>query len=319
LDLSLLGRNLNFFRPNVYRIDFDADVSLKGRLPSPRLEGRIDIVDGRYIKNFVVHELVIKPFEEPSEPTEWEKAVKDTEIRLAVRNSGDLRVNNNVATILLRSDLQVGGTYGHPRIEGSLTTLEGLFHYLGEDFVLTEGRLEFLDPLRREPYLLLTAQQEVPPDYTVFVEVKGYLSNLEVTLASSPSLPREDIISLITIGLTQEEIRESGRTQRSLGAKILAGEISGVIDRPVAKTTGLDRFRLEASESGRLSRVTVGKNVTDRLTLGYTQDFAPESAERTVEANYYLTDNILLKGFRTREAGLAPRYQFNISFRFRLH
>ena len=317
-DLRLRGKNLTLSRPNTYRIDFDADLSLKGALPSPLLEGRIDIVDGRYTKPFIVRELILKPFEIAAEPRPWEKAAESFQLKLAVKNSGDIRVQNNVADLFLQSDLQISGTYGRPRVGGALTLVEGKVHYLGEDFVLNEARLEFIDPSRREPYLTFVAQQEIPPDYIVFIEVKGYLSNLEVSLASSPSLPREDILSLITVGVTQEEIREGGRARRSLGAGIIAEEISTVIERPVARSMGLDRFRLEASETGTLSRLSVGKELTDRLSLEFRSDLAPETAERTVQANYYLTDNILLKGFRTRTAGTAPKYQFNISFRFRL-
>jgi hypothetical protein len=318
-DLRLRGRNLTLSRPNTYRIDFDADLSLKGSLPSPLLEGRVDIVDGRYTKPFIVRELILKPFEVAAEPRPWEKAVASFLLKLAVKNSGDIRVQNNVADLFLQSDLQIGGTYNRPSVGGALTLVEGKVHYLGEDFILNEARLEFIDPSRREPYLTLVAQQEIPPDYLVFIEVKGYLSNLEVSLTSSPSLPKEDILSLITVGVTQEEIREGGRARRSLGAGILAEEISTVIERPVARSMGLDRFRLEASETGALSRLSVGKELTDRLSLEFRSDLAPETAERTVQANYYLTDNILLKGFRTRTAGTAPKYQFNISFRFRLY
>lgn len=318
-DLRFEGNNLTFSQINIYRVDFDAAVTLKGSLPAPRLEGRIDIVDGRYVKNFAIRELVLKPTEVPVEPRPWEKAVAPVALALSVKNSGDLEVRNNVARLLLRCDLQVSGTYGHPRIGGTFAATEGEFRYLGEDFILTEGRLEFLDPSRSDPYLTLQAQQEIPPDYSVFVGVDGFLSNLEVSLSSSPSLPREDILSLIAFGMTREEIRQSGRSRRSLTAEILAGEISGVLERPVSRKTGLDIFRLEASEKGSISVLALGKRVTDRLTVEFRNDLAPESAERTVQANYYLTDNILLKGFRTREAGKDPRYQVNMSFRFRLY
>jgi autotransporter translocation and assembly factor TamB len=318
-DLSLQGRNLTLSRPNIYRIDFDADVSLKGRTPSPLLEGRIDIVDGRYTKPFVVRELVLKPFELPVEQRPWEEKVRDFHLNLIVKNSGDIRIQNNIADIFLQSDLQIGGTYGRPRVGGALTVTEGEVRYLGNDFTLNEGRLEFIDPSRREPYLTLVAEQEIPPDYTVFVEVKGFLSNLEVSLTSSPALPKEEIFSLITVGMTQEELEEAGRSRGSVAAgRILAEEISTVVGRPVSKTTGLDIFRLEASESGTLSRVAVGKHLTDRFSLEFRGDFAPETAERTLQANYYLTDNILLKGFETQSAGTTPKYQLNISFRLRL-
>lgn len=322
-DLKFQGANMTLSRPNIYRIDLDTDLSLQGRMPSPLLTGRVDIVDGRYEKNFVIRDLVLKPFvEELSEPSLLEKILPDLRLALTVKNSGDLRIRNYVADIDLRSDLQIGGTQSRPVVRGDLQITEGIFHYLGEDFILTEGQLEFLPSGRREPYLNLVAEQHIPPDSIVQIAVKGYVSNLAVDLSSSPALPREDIISLISSGMTYDEIREAGRSRRSVGANILGSEIAGLLERPVAKKIHLDILRLEASESGKLSRVSVGKNVTDRLSLELLSDFDPETPERVFQANYYLTDNILLKGFRswTRTGGeTVPRFQFDVSFRFRLY
>jgi autotransporter translocation and assembly factor TamB len=103
---------------------------------------------------------------------------------------------------------------------------------------------------------------------------------------------------------------------------VLAGEISGAISEPIAKSTGLDIFRLEASESGQISKLAVGKELTDRLTVEFQSDFAPETAQRMFQANYYLTDNILLKGRRvwvTGQSNTAPPYNLNMSFRLRMY
>ncbi|MBI3541148.1 MAG: translocation/assembly module TamB [Deltaproteobacteria bacterium] len=322
-NLAFQGSNLSLSRPNYYKVDFDADVTLKGQWPSPTLAGRVDVVDGRYFKDFVIRELVIRQEEPVLERSSLEKSIEKFNLDLAVKNSGDLKINNNVATILLRSDLQVDGTLGRPKVSGALTATEGLFHFLGRDFTLNEGRLEFIDPSRQEPYLVLQAQQEIPPQspqYVVYVGVKGYLSNLDVALSSTPALQREDILSLIAYGMTKDEILQSGRSKQSLSSGILAGEISGVLQQPLARKTGLDIVRLEASQSGSLSRFSVGKNLTDRFSVEFQNDLAPATAETTLQGNYFLTDNILLKGFRTRTAGTEnPSYQFDISFRLRLH
>lgn len=321
-DIAFKGRNLTLARPNIFRIDFDTEVLLKGRLPTPLLAGRIDIVDGRYIKKFILRDFVLKPFEEPTEPAPWEESLKPLRLDLKIKNSGDMKIKNNVADFFLQTDLRVGGTFGQPRITGAVTTTEGTFYLLGTNFTLTEGRLEFLDPFQQEPYLTLMAQAAensgIPSNYSVFVEIKGYLSNLDVTLSSNPALPREDIISLITLGLTQEEIRQRGQSKRSLSSGILASEITGILERPIAKSTGLDIFRLEASESGSISRLALGKNLTDRLTLEFMNDIDPKTAERIVQANYSLTDNVILKGNRSWTASTIPKYQFNILLRFRL-
>ncbi len=324
-DLELHGTNLSAAKSDLWRADFDADVTLQGSLPSPWLRGEIAILDGRYVKKFLIRELVLSPAVSRQAKEEWEKAVGPFRIDLHIHNRGETRVQNNIALILLNLDLFASGTYAQPKLLGEITTLEGTFHYLGHDFELTEGRLEFSDPDRSEPYLTLKTEQQVSETHTVFLNIRGYLSNLEIELSSVPSLPREDIVSLMTLGMTEEEVRASGTRRSVLSSKILAGEISSVFEKPLASATGLDIVRLEASEGGSLgneattlSRVALGKRVTDRLSLEFKSDFAPETAERTFQANYYLTDNILLKGFRTRTATTESRYQFNLSLRFRL-
>ena len=116
--------------------------------------------------------------------------------------------------------------------------------------------------------------------------------------------------------------RQAGISRQSLGTSVLAGEITSAIEGPIYRSTGLDVFRLEASESGQLSKVAVGKEVTDRLTLEFQSDFAPETAQRALQANYYLTDNILLKGRRVWESSQSdttPHYNLNMSFRVRMY
>ncbi len=322
-DLTLRGNDLSYVRANAYRVDLDADLRLVGSAPSPKLSGRIDVVDALYTKPFRLRELVLKPFEEePEEEPTWQKAMEAWELDLVVKHSGDLRIKNNVADIYLLADLRVNGTFGRPLISGALTATEGEVRLFGDTFTLIEGRLEYIDPARKEPYLTIVAEEDLPPLYTVTVQLKGYLSNLDVDLTSTPALPREDVLSLITTGRTQEELRQSGLTRQSMGIGVLAGEITSAIEQPIVKSTGLDVFRLEASESGQLSKVALGKNVTDRLTVEFQSDFAPETAQRTLQANYYLTDNILLKGTRVWESGQSgtqPRYNFNVSFRLRLY
>ena len=328
LNLALKGKNLSISKHKTYKIYFDTDVTLQGALPSPTLAGRVDIVDGRYFKNFVIRDLVLQQEDTTLEPTDFEKTLQGIQLDLKVKNSGDLKINNNVAiNILLLSDLEVRGTYSHPRVNGALSVTDGKFHFLGEDFEISDGRLEYLDPSRNEPYLSLTAQRDMsqnevsPSSYIVNVSVKGYLSNLEVTLSSIPSLKRGDIVSLIITGVTQAQAFSNGNSGRMLTSNLLGSEISTILERPLSKTTGLDIFRLEASESGNLSRFSFGKNLTDRFSLEFLNDLDPKTAERTVQANYSLTDNILLKGFsiwKNTEGGTL-RYEFNVSFRFRLY
>ena len=294
-------------------------------MPNPKLTGNIDIIAGRYFKKFEIRNLIIRPVEEEAgskSANPW----GGTQLQLVVKNPGSFEIKNNIATIILESNLRVTGTADHPDVNGTLTLQEGTLHYLGSDFQITEGRVEFT-PRNKDPFINFIAEENIPqrstiPTHVVRVQVSGRLSNLQIAYSSTPAETKEDIISLIAFGLTRDELKGSGRSRQSLTTGVLAEEIAGLIERPLTRATGLDIFRLEASTSDAspfsLSRVAVGKNVTERWSIEFKTDFAPDTAERTLQTNYHLTDNILLKGMRIR-TNAEQQYHFGLSLRFHLY
>ena len=104
-----------------------------------------------------------------------------------------------------------------------------------------------------------------------------------------------------------------------LGALVVAmaaQQLTHVVERPVKKWAHLDTFRLEASDptSTSISRVAVGKKVSDRLEFHFTTDINTKDAEQTFVAEYLFTDNLLVKGSRSTEG----RYEMSGVLRFRL-
>jgi hypothetical protein len=150
------------------------------------------------------------------------------------------------------------------------------------------------------------------------MEIYGHIDNLALDLnATSPSGPLEkrDVISLLAFGMTETE-REQLEASKGgqFGISMAASQLTSIIERPVARYTGLDTFRLEASETEQIiSRVSIGKQLSDRLEVDFTTDINTTNAVQTVEAEYLFTDNLLLKGSRSTDG----RYEINGILRFR--
>ncbi|MBI2066804.1 MAG: translocation/assembly module TamB domain-containing protein [Deltaproteobacteria bacterium] len=317
--LSLEGSGLSIRPSKDLRLAANCSLMLEGLATSPLLSGKIDVIDGQYSKKFDIHEFVLKPSSQDWSLKSPSSPLAPWRLYLALKTAGDFEIKNNLAWILLSSDLKIRGTYGSPQIGGSLNLLEGDFHYLGSEFALTQGRVDFTDPSRAEPYLLLLGERDIPPSYHVTMKIEGFVNNLKIDLTSSPARDREDILSLIAFGLTREELRRSGGVGQQVGLGFAWEQAARPLQGILSRTTGLD-LQVEPSKTRGLAtgRIAVIGDVTDRLNFTLKTDLAPETAERTLQANYYLTDNILLKGVRTRTATTAPRYRFNLSLRFRL-
>ncbi|MDO8461943.1 MAG: translocation/assembly module TamB domain-containing protein [Deltaproteobacteria bacterium] len=330
--LNIKMRGVNFIIPDESKIEFSADLSVNGSLPNPLIQGRVDLTEGRYFRKFTVSELVIKPVLSAREETPKNYFLSTAQLDLVIKNSGDLKIDNNLITrLFLQTDLRLKGTLQDPRITGSVTVLpafgptDGIIHFLGSRFQVTEGRIDFSDPYKINPHFEISATQYLDDisnieRQRVSLRITGDLDNLRLVPVSS-SVNQRDFTCLLLYGVSCQEARQTSKTVGgTVTSSVVSGQISSIVDDSVSSRTALDIFRLESGgpEQATVSKVTVGKSLTDRLTLEFTNDFAPEVAERTVRTNYYLTDHILLSARQTRTVVEANRYRFNLIFRFEL-
>lgn len=324
--LHFKGDALSFRIRKMLQMEFDADVTLSGTMPSPLVAGTIDILSGRYYKNFQITEVV---FRESATPAGGETALteflKEWRWNVHLRNNGELRIANNVADVYLLGDLTLRGSTVQPIVDGVVKTGIGELHYLGHDMQITEGTLEFRDLLRARPYLDLEAQEEIAGSesrgllsyYTVIVRLQGPLDNLQTELSSAPPLDQADVVSLLAFGMTQDELRARGRSRSHFATNVLASSLSSGLGANFGESVGLDVLRLESADGAAqaISGVAVGKNLSDRLSIEFFTDITPETAQRRVRSKYFLTDNIFLEGANTFE-NQRSKFEINLSLRF---
>ncbi|MBI2091685.1 MAG: translocation/assembly module TamB domain-containing protein [Deltaproteobacteria bacterium] len=319
-DISFTGDNLRYTRPDrTFRMEFGTTARWRGTRASSLLEGDVTILDGKYTKDFVLLEGLGETSEEKEEGL---LGSPSTKINLHINNAGELAIKNNIGEIWLKVDITATGSTARPLISGLIETNEGKIHYLGKDFAITKGFLEFRGAYTN-PYMEITAEHEVPtiPDLVITAVLHGRTNNLVLDLSSTKPLERRDIISLLLFGVTEQEVRDA-QLSMGLAPSIVASQITHVIERPVTKFAHLDIFRLEAAgqttsssssqPSTQISKIYVGKQLTDRLKFEFRTDINTEDAQQTMLAEYSLTDFLLLKGERSAE----QMFKFNISLRF---
>lgn len=324
-NLALKGKELSFrTAKNTFRMEFDGNLTLTGSFPHPLLSGDINILDGRYTKDFVLLEQ-IGGKSKRAEDEEETPITFDPRLNLTIHNSGDLLIRNNVGNIGLQADIAVEGRRTSPQIRGAVNVREGKINYLGLKFEITRGFVEFRGTYAK-PYLEVEAERELRL-YNIAMRLYGYTDNLFLDLeGTSPSGPLEkrDVVSLLAFGITEQERREfeASRTGSQVGISVAAQQVGQMLERPITEATPFDIFRVEAAEEdtdtdepGKVAtRLRVGKQVTDRLSFDFATDIDTKDAEQTVTTEYLITDNVLIKGSRSSES----KYEGNIGLRFRL-
>lgn len=315
-NLNLEAKSLRYrTEDRSFRMELNANLALTGSFPNPLLSGDITVLDGRYSKDFNIIEAMTGEAERRRAIATNETPVFNPRLRIKVRNSGELAIRNNVGDIWLNTDIDINGTREKPLVSGAIDTTSGQIHYLGILFDINRGFLEFRGDVDN-PYLEIYASKEVNI-YNISAVLHGFTDNLQLDLsATSPSGPldKRDVVSLILFGTTEQD--RTARAGSQFTTSMVAQSLTGALTGPISRFAGLDEFRLEAADPStrNISRVNIGKKVSDRLTVKFSTEINKSSSVQTFSAEYQITDNLLIKGSQSTDA----TSEFSGLLRFRL-
>ncbi len=195
--------------------------------------------------------------------------------------------------------LKIAGTSAAPQISGVLAARRGDVDLLGKSFLLTRGTITFDGGTRLDPALDIVAEASAA-DITAQVIISGYASAPKITLASTPAVPQDEILSRILFNQGVGQITAGQGIQLAQAAATLAGGGPGVLDRLRGKL-GLDWLGFGQGPAGAASpilnpsvvnpttssptAVSAGKYLAHGVSVGVTQGVSPPTSKVTVEVD----------------------------------
>jgi len=245
--------------------------------------------------------------------------LRNAELDVTILKRGDVLVENNLAELSIAPDLQVGGTLNSPVITGRVAVIEGFITYQRRTFDVTLGVLEFADPYRTSGAVDLQAQGQVR-DWMIYISVSGPFDNLNIRLESDPALEDAAILALLATGRTPDELTGVGALGPRSPSSMLAELLAGTYGEELRETTGLDILELEtvSPEAGGAAgniRITVGEELTRRLTVKYSLETTSGETTRTAIAEYKFFENLLINGFQDNKGAFGADLRFRLEFR----
>jgi autotransporter translocation and assembly factor TamB len=291
------------------------------------LDGDVKLGETRLLVDFDPIDLL--PFTRKVERPAGEPSPLMQRLRLSlrIRESDRVWLDNNVAR--LRANLEMGllGSPAQINLTGRITVEEGYVMFLDRKFDITQGAIDFVEFNRLNPIVDLKAESTVrvyhaqePTEYKITLALSGPLDELVTELTSDPALDRPDIISLLTLGATREQLAGNGAGGERLGVQDVllerAGSLSGhFISQALAGRLGLSQVTLEGNLFDVGSEnwdptLLVSKEINPRLSVTYVTNIGRFN-ENGVEVNYKLTKFFSLEGqaFQTGEGGIDLKYE----------
>ncbi|HLG23279.1 MAG TPA: translocation/assembly module TamB domain-containing protein, partial [Candidatus Manganitrophaceae bacterium] len=317
--LELFDARVNLF-PDL-AASVEGELFFQGSESGKTIKGELTLKKAVYEKKIDLKSAVLELQKKKEEDFSSEiPLVGAAEMNVHIYGKESIWIDNNVAKIPLEIDLFLKGTVDRPLLIGRIDIPRGSVYFRRNDFKVTSGSVEFLNPEKTDPVFNFQAKTEVKRQdktFAIDLGLSGRLSQFTLSLVSSPPLPETDILSLLTFGKTAQEIAED--TKGGAGGEVTSFVVSELLEEPVQKITGVDRIQVDPYTSGSKSssgtRLTAEKwLMEDRLRVTYSTSFDP-SEEEVLRMIYELNKNISLVGEKDEKGQIGGDIRFRFEFR----
>lgn len=261
---------------------FTGRLEAEGTPEATNVTGRLHVTRARYTQNVNLEGslLELRRRRPPPPPRAYDRAEEWLRFDIGVAVDGDVRVDNDLVRGPLAGELTLTGTLAAPGVVGSVAMGEGSrVVFRGNDFILTHAVLDFTDRRKVEIALDVTGESQVR-DYQVLMRVTGSLYEPQVTLNSIPSLPQQDIITLLSLGFTRRDAAAGAGVQ---------GVATAAAAQAIFSASGLDeQVRRFLPRGGPI------RDLSMRITSAYSEETGQVEPRAEFES-WILRDRLRLR------------------------
>lgn len=299
----------------VHRDDLEAvasaDIRAAGNADGGRLAGTVTIEKAEFNLAAALPPTVTT-LEIENDPNRKEKDAEPAstyplELDLQISVAGKTFVRGRGLDSEWAGKVDIAGTAADPAITGGIRAVRGQMDVVGKVFDIRDSAINFSGG--PEPRLDIAGQYKTQ-DLEVTAKLTGPARKPELSLTSSPPLPRDEILAQVLFGQGKANLGPLQAAQLAAAAADLSGATGGgtdVIGR-IRKLAGVDVLRVEDGATG--PAVAAGKYIADGVYVGAKQGSKPGSGG--VEVEVEVTPNISVKS----EAGQTGDSNIGIQFKW---
>lgn len=285
--------NLSFSATNALLLDRD-DVAARVTGPLQiRSDGRTGTISGdlqldqsrfqlgRASAAAAVPQLQLRHRGEDSDEIIEAEQLQPWNLRIGLRGS-NLQVTGLGIDSRWRTELDIRGTAGAPRFDGQADLVRGSYDFAGRSFRLERGIIRFEGESPPNPLLDIVAEAQVQ-GLDATVRVAGTGLRPEITFASIPALPQDELLSRILFGTSITNLSAPEALQLASAVAALQSG-SGSLDpiNALRRAIGLDRLRIVPGDvaTGQRTAISAGKYIRRKLFVEIITDGQGYSATR---------------------------------------
>lgn len=189
----------------------------------------------------------------------------------------------------LGGSVRIVGPASSVRPVGGFTLIRGRLDILNQRIAFTSGQITLVGDLN--PLLDFSAQTDVSGT-RIFVTVTGPAAKPVIGFTSSPSLPQDEVLSLLVFKRALSNLSPLQLAQLAGAAATLAGGGNSSLLDGLRAATGLDTLDIVTDQSGNAA-IAAGRYIQDNVYVGVQAGTSGKSAV-TIDLN--LGSNVTAKG-----------------------
>ncbi len=309
--------------PDTMEMLFNTDLAVRGTPGDLVVEGDVVLLEGTYYKDFKLNLLqAIQTEKREESPRKTEFAypyLKPLRFNIHFKHRQPFLVDNNIAYMEISPDVILRGTPETPIITGSAKVDNGVITYQNKEFVVQRGAVDFVNPYRTEAEIDIKGEVEIR-EWRITISLYGPPDRLIVDLSSSPPEEDADIISLLVFKKTTYELNTGSGGVGQSPTVLLAQLLASSFGDDIKDGTGIDILELEAEsardkDSTDRIKVTVGKDLSERMTVKYSVESKDGGYVQRASTEYKLFENFLVSGFQDTKGVYGGELIFRLEFR----
>lgn len=208
------------------------------------------------------------------------------EFDIFVKIPSTLNIDDDALNSKWKGNIHLGGNPEKLSLKGDIHLAKGDYILNGQQFNLSQGSVTFGGDIEKKTSLYLVASREIQ-EYRIDIVLQGNVTNPKIILRSSPSLPQQEVLSLILFGKSPLEISafQDQQLEQSLYSLLKEQSGPGFVSK-LQKSIGIDRIDFNRQDCYGSEDVSIqfGKYLTRNLYISLNKGFGDEPTRLSVEA-----------------------------------
>lgn len=208
---------------------------------------------------------------------------------VAVRARNQIFVRGRGLDAELGGEVRLTGPATNIQPVGGFRLIRGRLSILGERITFDEGTVSLIGDL--DPFVDFVARSE-RTDLTVFITVRGRVSDPQIAFSSQPELPQDEVLARLIFNRGLNELSAFQIARLAAAAAELAGGSNGSLLGNLRDAAGLDDIDIVSDGNGNTA-VRAGRYIQDNIYLGVE---AGSGGTTRGTINLDITDELKAKG-----------------------